>query len=98
MASRESTAARLTVHVQPRASRTEIVARGGTSLRVRVTAPPAGGAANAAVCDLVARALDCPPSAVTILRGHSGRTKLLGIAGLPPAELKARLAGLPLPS
>jgi uncharacterized protein YggU (UPF0235/DUF167 family) len=91
----EATAARLTVQVQPRAHRSEIVARGGTSLRVRVTAPPAGGAANTAVCELVARALDCPPSAVTILRGHSARTKLLGIAGVTPVELKARLATLP---
>ncbi|HEV8673196.1 MAG TPA: DUF167 domain-containing protein [Methylomirabilota bacterium] len=95
MARPEPAAARLTVQVQPRASRSEIVARGGTSLRVRVTAPPAGGAANAAVRDLVAQALACPPSAVTILRGHSARTKLLGIAGLTPAELKARLAALP---
>jgi len=91
----EAPAARLTVQVQPRASRSEIVAHGGTSLRVRVTAPPAGGAANSAVCELVARALDCPPSAVTILRGHSARTKLLGIAGVTPTELKARLATLP---
>ena len=95
MARPEATAARLTVQVQPRASRSEIVARGGTSLCVRVTAPPAEGGANTAVCELVARALDCPPSAVTVLRGHSARTKLLGIAGVTPAELKTRLATLP---
>jgi uncharacterized protein YggU (UPF0235/DUF167 family) len=38
--------ARLTVQVQPRASRNEIVVAAGGSLRVRVAAPPAGGAAN----------------------------------------------------
>jgi uncharacterized protein (TIGR00251 family) len=86
--------ARLTVQVQPRASRNEIVAVGGSSLRVRVTAPPAGGAANAAVCALLADTLECPRSAVSILRGHSARTKLVGVAGLSPEEARARLAAL----
>jgi hypothetical protein len=85
-------AARLTVHVQPRASRTEVVAHAGTTVRVRVTAPPAGGAANAAVRDLLAETLACPRAAITILRGHSARTKLIGVAGLSPAELRLRLA------
>jgi uncharacterized protein len=86
------TEARLTVQVQPRASRNEIVARGGTSLRVRVTAPPAGGAANEAVCALLAAALDCPAAAVRIVRGHSARTKLVQVAGLSPDALRVRLA------
>lgn len=87
-------AARLTVQVQPRAARNEIVARGGASLRVRVTAPPAGGAANDAVCALLAEALDCPPSAVRIVRGHSARTKLVQVAGLSRDALRARLGVL----
>jgi uncharacterized protein (TIGR00251 family) len=82
------------VQVQPRASRNEIVAVAGSSLRVRVTAPPAGGAANAAVCALLADTLDCPRSAVRILRGHSARTKLVGVAGLSPDAARARLAAL----
>jgi hypothetical protein len=86
--------ARLTVQVQPRASRNEIVAAAGGSLRVRVAAPPAGGAANEAVRALLAEALDCPRSAVTILRGHSARTKLVEVAGVAPEEARARLAAL----
>src|SRR6266545_4296168 len=86
--------ARLTVQVRPRASRNEIVAVGGTSLRVRVTAPPAGGAANEAVRDLLAEALGCPRAAVTILRGHGARTKLVGITGLSPEELRSRLTAV----
>jgi uncharacterized protein len=86
--------ARLTVQVQPRAARNEIVARGGAALRVRVTAPPAGGAANEAVRVLLADALDCPRSAVTIVRGHSARTKLVEIAGLAPDALRVRLSAL----
>jgi uncharacterized protein len=84
--------ARLTVHVQPRASRNEIVTAGDGSLRVRVTAPPAGGAANEAVRALLAEALDRPRAAVTILRGHSARIKLVAVAGLTPEAARARLA------
>lgn len=96
--------ARLTVRVLPRASRTEIAGVEGSSVRVRVTAPPANGAANDAVRRLLARALGCPPSAVEILRGHGGREKLVRIVGLAPAEVLARLAravhdaGRPVPS
>ncbi len=86
--------ARLTVQVQPRASRNEIVARAGASLRVRVTASPAGGAANEAVRALLAEAFARPRSAVTILRGHAARTKLVGIAGLTSEELERRLGAV----
>ncbi len=82
------------MRVQPRASRNEIIARGGASLRVRVTAPPADGAANEAVRDLLAEALGCPRSSVTILRGGSARTKLVRVTGLSPEELRVRLAGV----
>jgi hypothetical protein len=82
------------VQVQPRASRNEILAAGGGSLRVRVTAPPADGAANEAVRTLLAGALECSRSAVTILRGHTARTKLVGVAGVSPDEARARLAAL----
>jgi uncharacterized protein len=85
------TETRLTVQVQPRASRDGIVAIEGSALRVRVTAPPADGAANQAVCDLLAGALGCPRSAVTILRGHTARTKLVGVAGLALPEIRSRL-------
>lgn len=84
--------ARLSVRVQPRASRTEVAGLDGDRVRLRVTAPPTDGAANDAARRLLARALGCPPSAVEILRGHGGREKLVRIVGLEPAEVRARLA------
>lgn len=84
----------LTVEVRPRAARNEIVGRAGTALRVRVTAPPVGGAANDAVRELLAEALGCPRSVVEIVRGASARTKLVRIAGLSPEALRARLGSL----
>lgn len=78
--------------MRPRAARDEVViGPGGGPLRVRVTAPPAGGAANEAVRAVLARALGCPRSAVEILRGATTRTKLVRIVGFSPEELRARL-------
>ncbi|WP_333833020.1 DUF167 domain-containing protein [Rubrimonas sp.] len=53
---------------------------GAPLLRVRVTAPPAEGAANAAVLKLLARAFGAPKSALSIERGASGRDKLVRLA------------------
>ena len=86
-----ATEARLTVQVRPRAARDAVDGWAGPALRVRVTAPPVGGAANEAVRAVLARALGCPRSAVEILRGAAARTKLVRVIGLSANELRARL-------
>lgn len=83
----------LTVHVRPRAHRDEVVLEGHAVLRVRVTAPPAEGAANAAVRSVLARRLGCAPSAVEILRGRTARTKLVRVVGVSAEDVEARLRG-----
>jgi uncharacterized protein (TIGR00251 family) len=83
---------RLTVEVKPRAGRDEIVGWRGAHLRVRVTAPPADGAANEAVRALLSERLRCPRARVEIVRGHAARTKILRIVGLAPGEAATRLA------
>ena len=60
-------------------------------LKVRVSAPPVEGAANDALIRLIAKALGCASSAVRIASGAGARTKLLEVAGLDEAELRARL-------
>ncbi len=91
---------RLTVEVRPRAGRDGVAGWDGPILRLRVAAPPAGGAANEAVRALLAERLGCARSRVEIVRGHTGRTKIVRIAGLAPADAAARLdkPGAPPPS
>jgi uncharacterized protein len=81
----------LSVRVQARASRNEIVGRSGDALRVRLAAPPVEGQANNALCRLLSDALDVPASAVTICSGHASRDKSVRVDGLSPAEVIARL-------
>jgi len=84
----------LPLRVQPRASRDEIVGWQNGALRVRVTAPPVDGAANAAISALLAGALRVPPSSISVVRGTRGRDKLVSIAGLDEATVKSRLPRL----
>jgi hypothetical protein len=81
----------LAVRVQPGAARDGIAGWHGAALKVRVAAPPEDGRANRAVTALLARALRVPPSALEIVRGASRRDKLVRVAGLGLAEIRARL-------
>jgi uncharacterized protein (TIGR00251 family) len=75
------------IHVVPRAARAAVGPLIGDRLRVAVTAPPVDGAANAAVIDAVAAAFGVRRSAVSILRGETGRRKTLRVAGVNQAAL-----------
>ncbi|MEQ8311926.1 MAG: DUF167 domain-containing protein [Sphingopyxis sp.] len=60
-------------------ARNETVRIEGGTVRLRVTAPPADGAANAAVLRLLASALAIPPSKLTLIRGATARVKLFAV-------------------
>ncbi|HEY2951428.1 MAG TPA: DUF167 domain-containing protein [Verrucomicrobiae bacterium] len=84
-------AVHLSVKVQPRASRNEILGAAGNELRIKVTAPPVDAAANEALLRLLADKLDCARGAVQIVRGHTSRHKTVAIQGLTAAEVMAKL-------
>lgn len=67
------------MRVTPGASRDTVTVEGDTA-HLRVTAPPADGAANEAVLRLLAAALGLPQRDLTLLRGATARIKLIGIA------------------
>jgi uncharacterized protein YggU (UPF0235/DUF167 family) len=87
----------LAVRLTPRggAARVEGVEdRGGRPcLRVRVPAPPVGGAANEALVAFLARTLGLPRSAVTLVAGERARMKRLRLAGDGLAPRLAELVG-----
>jgi uncharacterized protein len=87
----------LAVRVQPGSSRDEIVGWQGAALRVRVSAPPRDGRANAAVARLLATALGVAPSTVELVRGGAGRDKVYRVRTLDGAAARARL-GAPRPT
>ena len=62
-------------------------------MKLRVTAPPIDGAANAAVARLLARALGVSPSSISVVKGRQAREKIVEVAGLGASEIRSRLAG-----
>jgi len=84
----------LHLRVQPRASRNGLRRDADGRIRVAVTAPPAEGAANKAVIELIAKLLAVPKSTITVKAGERSREKTLSIAGLTHQELLARLDSL----
>lgn len=86
-----ATGVRLRLRVQPRASREEVVGVSGDAIRVRLTAPPVEGAANEALVRFLALRLEVPRSAVELVSGLTGRTKLVAVAGLSAEETGRRL-------
>jgi uncharacterized protein (TIGR00251 family) len=77
----------LSVKLQPRASKNEIGGPLGDELKISVTAPPIDSAANQALIDLLADALDCPRGSIQIVKGQTSRRKTIFISGKSADEI-----------
>jgi uncharacterized protein YggU (UPF0235/DUF167 family) len=85
---------RLQVRVQPRSGRDEIGGERDGRRLLRVTAAPVDDKANDAVRRLLAKRLGVAPGRVAVVRGQSGRDKLIEVEGIDDAELLRRLRGV----
>ena len=81
----------LTLRIQPRASRTEIVGPHDGALKIRLAAPPVDGEANAELVRFLAKTLGVPKGAVTIESGGTGRRKRVRVTGVDVTTAAARL-------
>jgi uncharacterized protein YggU (UPF0235/DUF167 family) len=88
---------RLRLRVSPGAGRAAVVGRYGEGWKVRVTAAPEDGRANDAVLRLLAEVLAVPRGALTLISGHSGRDKIVELAGVGPALAERRLSSASAP-
>jgi uncharacterized protein YggU (UPF0235/DUF167 family) len=68
-----------------------VVGERAGAIVIRVTAPPVDGKANAALCALVAQAAGVPPSRVSVVRGMTGRDKVVRVEGADAAAVRAAL-------
>jgi len=86
-----SPSCRIAVKVTPNAKVDELRVFVGDVLLVRLKAPPVDGKANEALVRLIAERLGVPRGAVSVERGATARTKLLGIGGVSREDAIARL-------
>ncbi len=79
------------VRVQPKSSRNQVDGFQDGALRVRVTAAPTEGQANAAVIAILAKTLGVSKSRLEIIRGYSSRDKVVSVDTLTEQEVRRKL-------
>ncbi len=79
------------LRVAPGARRAEIVGRHGEAWKVRVDAAPERGRANDAVIRLLSATLGVPEREISVLAGHTNRSKIICVQGVDAAEAERLL-------
>ena len=79
------------VRVQPRASRDEVAGTMDGAMKIRLQAPALANRANEALCELLSALLKTSKSAVRILSGERGRTKVVEIRGVTRKQVESLL-------
>lgn len=67
----------LNLHIQPGAKRNEVAGLHGTSLKIRLAAPPVECRANEALHKFIAELFDVPLRQVILQRGEKSRHKVI---------------------
>lgn len=78
-------------YVTPRAGKSRIKGERNGALAVALAAPPVEGRANEELIKFMAEVLSVSPSRISILRGQTGRAKLLFIKGLSKEDATPNL-------
>lgn len=81
----------ISIRLQPRAKREEVVGERAGAIVIRVTAPPVDGKANAALCALIAKVAGVPGSHVEVVRGQTSRDKIIRVNGVSDEALRSAL-------
>lgn len=79
------------MRVQPKSSRNQVDGFEDGTLRLRVTAPPTEGKANAGVIALLAKTLGISKSKLQIIRGQSSRDKVVSVDAITEQEIRRRI-------
>jgi uncharacterized protein (TIGR00251 family) len=81
----------ITLRVQPRSSRDQVLGERGGAIAIKLKAPPVDGEANAALIRFVAKKLGVPPRDVQLVRGATSRTKWIRVEGCTAETVRAAL-------
>ena len=79
------------IRVQPKSSRNQVDGFQDGALRVRVTAAPTEGQANATVIAILAKTLGVSKSRLEIIRGYSSRDKVVSVDTLTEQEVQRKI-------
>lgn len=83
------------IRVQPRSSRCECAGIEAGSVKLKITAPPLEGRANAECILLLAETLKLKRRQISITGGLKSRNKIVAVTGLSAPALREKLAAFP---
>ncbi len=86
---------KISLRVYPRATKSEVAGFTDGVLQVRVAAPPVKGQANKELLAFLSKVLAVSKGALTIVKGHTSRSKVIAIDGLSQEEIMKRLSPKP---
>ena len=81
----------ISVRVQPRAPRTNIVGELGGALKIRLAAPPLDGEANEELLRFLAQIFNLPRKEIEIISGEKSRNKQLRIKGISVDQIRREI-------
>ena len=70
------------IYVQPRAAKNAFAGIHDGAVKLRITAPPVDGKANALIIEILAKMFHVSKSAVTLASGQQSRRKRFRVAGI----------------
>ena len=81
----------LTIQIQPRAKRSEVLGFTDGILKLKIAAPPIEGKANKEVISFLSDVLDIPKSNIDLEHGHTSKNKVIAINGLDRESIYERI-------
>jgi uncharacterized protein (TIGR00251 family) len=81
----------LSLVVQPRSSKNQLMGCHDGALKVRLTAPPVDGSANSCCCAFLAKLLRVPVRDIKIISGTTSRHKRVLVSGLGSSAIVKHL-------
>ena len=82
---------RISLRVQPGASKNEVLGLANSIWKIRIAAPPVEGKANKELIEYLSEILDIAKSRIRVVKGEKGRDKVVSISGLTADEIAVRL-------
>jgi uncharacterized protein (TIGR00251 family) len=92
MMSKSPNEVRISLRIQPGASRNEVAGFNKGVWKFKIAAPPVEGKANKALLEFLSEVLNIARSRIAIVRGETGRDKVVAVSGLTPEEVEKRLS------
>jgi len=81
----------LAVHIQPNASKNEVLGMVNEMVKIKITAPPIDNKANKECLKFLSKILHIPKSKLHILKGQKTRSKIIQISGINRDLCRQRL-------